>query len=45
VHLPASEVDWMSHCNGTERLLGMHNDFLIVGPPLAHQSEPKTSSP
>jgi tungstate transport system substrate-binding protein len=33
VHAPASEVDWMNQGNGTERLLVMHNDFIIVGPP------------
>ena len=33
VHAPASEVQWMQQGNGTERLLVMHNDFLIVGPP------------
>ena len=33
VHAPASEVDWMNQGNGTERLLVMHNDFLLVGPP------------
>jgi tungstate transport system substrate-binding protein len=33
VHAPASEVHWMQQGNGTERLLVMHNDFLIVGPP------------
>jgi tungstate transport system substrate-binding protein len=32
VHAPASEVQWMAQGNGTERLLVMHNDFLIVGP-------------
>lgn len=32
VHAPASEVLWMQQGNGTERLLVMHNDFLIVGP-------------
>jgi tungstate transport system substrate-binding protein len=32
VHAPASEVQWMTQGNGTERLLVMHNDFLIVGP-------------
>jgi tungstate transport system substrate-binding protein len=33
VHAPPSEVQWMAQGNGTERLLVMHNDFLIVGPP------------
>jgi tungstate transport system substrate-binding protein len=32
VHAPASEVQWMQQGYGTERLLVMHNDFLIVGP-------------
>jgi tungstate transport system substrate-binding protein len=32
VHAPVSEVQWMAQGNGTERLLVMHNDFLIVGP-------------
>ena len=32
VHAPASEVQWMQQSNGTERLLVMHNDFVIVGP-------------
>ena len=32
VHAPASEVQWMDQGNGTERLLVMHNDFLIIGP-------------
>ena len=32
VHAPASEVQWLAQGNGTERLLVMHNDFLIVGP-------------
>jgi tungstate transport system substrate-binding protein len=32
VHAPASEVQWMAQDNGTERLLVMHNDFLLVGP-------------
>jgi len=32
VHAPASEVQWMAQGNGTERLLVMHNDFVIVGP-------------
>ena len=32
VHAPASEVQWMAQGNGTERLLVMHNDFLLVGP-------------
>ena len=32
VHAPASEVQWMQQGYGTQRLLVMHNDFLIVGP-------------
>ena len=32
VHAPASELQWMQQGNGTERLLVMHNDFLLVGP-------------
>ncbi len=32
VHAPDSEKDWMAQGNGTERLLVMHNDFLVVGP-------------
>jgi tungstate transport system substrate-binding protein len=33
VHAPDAEKTWMAAENGTERLLVMHNDFLIVGPP------------
>ena len=32
VHAPASEVQWMAQGNGTERLLVMHNDFVLIGP-------------
>ncbi len=32
VHAPASETQWMTQGNGTERLLVMHNDFVIIGP-------------
>ena len=32
VHAPQSELQWMQQGYGTERLLVMHNDFLIVGP-------------
>jgi tungstate transport system substrate-binding protein len=32
VHAPSAEVQWMAQGNGTERLLVMHNDFLVVGP-------------
>jgi tungstate transport system substrate-binding protein len=31
VHAPNSETAWMAEGNGTERLLVMHNDFVIVG--------------
>jgi tungstate transport system substrate-binding protein len=31
-HAPASERAWMAAGNGTERLLVMHNDFVLVGP-------------
>lgn len=33
VHAPDAEKQWMAQGNGTERLLVMHNDFVIVGPP------------
>src|ERR671926_348243 len=33
VHAPQSELPWMQQGNGTERLLVMHHDFLLVGPP------------
>ena len=33
VHSPTAEKDFMSKEFGKERLLVMHNDFLIVGPP------------
>lgn len=32
VHAPASEETFMEAGNGTDRLLVMHNDFIIVGP-------------
>jgi tungstate transport system substrate-binding protein len=32
VHAPASEKEWMAEGNGAERLLVMHNDFVITGP-------------
>ncbi|MBX6754107.1 MAG: substrate-binding domain-containing protein [Thermorudis peleae] len=32
VHAPDAEQQWMAQGNGTERLLVMHNDFVIVGP-------------
>ena len=33
VHAPDAEKEWMAQGYGTERLLVMHNDFVIVGPP------------
>lgn len=33
VHAPPAEEQWMADGNGTERLLVMHNDFVVVGPP------------
>jgi tungstate transport system substrate-binding protein len=33
VHAPEAEERWMADGNGTARLLVMHNDFVIVGPP------------
>ena len=33
VHSPAAEVTFMAQGNGSERLLVMHNDYIIVGPP------------
>ncbi len=33
VHAPDAEKKWMADGNGTERLLVMHNDFVVVGPP------------
>jgi tungstate transport system substrate-binding protein len=32
VHSPTAEEDFMTQGNGKERLLVMHNDFIIVGP-------------
>src|SRR6266568_969380 len=32
VHAPESEKQWLAQGNGTERLLVMHNDFVVVGP-------------
>lgn len=32
VHAPASEVTFMQGGNGQDRMLVMHNDFIIVGP-------------
>jgi len=31
-HAPEAEEKWMADGNGTERLLVMHNDFVLVGP-------------
>jgi tungstate transport system substrate-binding protein len=33
VHAPDAEQEWMAQGWGTERLLVMHNDFVIIGPP------------
>lgn len=33
VHAPDAERDWMAQGYGSERLLVMHNDFVVVGPP------------
>jgi len=33
VHAPSAEEAWMKDGNGDRRLLVMHNDFVIVGPP------------
>jgi len=33
VHAPDAELAWMTAGHGTQRLLVMHNDFVIVGPP------------
>jgi tungstate transport system substrate-binding protein len=33
VHAPDAEKDWMAQGYGTERILVMHNDFVIIGPP------------
>lgn len=33
VHAPDAEKAWMAEGNGTERILVMHNDFVVVGPP------------
>ena len=32
VHAPEAEQVWMAAGNGTQRLLVMHNDFVVVGP-------------
>jgi len=33
VHAPDSEVKFMAAKHGSERLLVMHNDFILIGPP------------
>jgi tungstate transport system substrate-binding protein len=33
VHAPEAEMRWMAEGNGTARLLVMHNDFVLIGPP------------
>jgi len=33
VHAPEAEQQWMADGNGTARILVMHNDFVLVGPP------------
>jgi len=33
VHAPESERHWMAEGHGTRRLLVMHNDYVLVGPP------------
>ena len=33
VHAPDAEREWLAAGNGTERILVMHNDFIILGPP------------
>ena len=33
VHAPEAEKAFMAEGNGTERVLVMHNDFVVVGPP------------
>src|SRR5215208_3674670 len=33
VHASDAELAWMAAGNGTQRLLVMHNDFVVVGPP------------
>lgn len=33
VHAPQAEQQWMADGYGAERLLVMHNDFIIIGPP------------
>jgi tungstate transport system substrate-binding protein len=32
VHAPEAEKKWFADGNGTERLLVMHNDFIVIGP-------------
>ena len=33
VHAPSAELDYMKAGNGDRRLLVMHNDFIVIGPP------------
>jgi tungstate transport system substrate-binding protein len=33
VHAPSAELDYMNAGNGDRRLLVMHNDFILIGPP------------
>jgi tungstate transport system substrate-binding protein len=33
VHAPDAEKAWMAEGNGAERILVMHNDFVVIGPP------------
>ncbi len=33
VHAPSAELDYMKAGNGDRRLLIMHNDFILIGPP------------
>ena len=33
VHAPSAEIDYMNGGNGDRRLLVMHNDFILIGPP------------
>ena len=33
VHAPSAEEDYMKQGNGDRRLLVMHNDFIVLGPP------------
>lgn len=47
VHAPEAERTWMSDGNSTERLLVMHNDFVVVGPvtdPAAAAEQPSAEA-